>query len=302
MFKEIDPSESFFLILKTTVVVINTTTVIKIEDFMQLTNNNLNNQTPFLIETVYAQANYQKLMVDRGNLGSHMKTIGLHIEAKRSENYTFDKNGVRVSTELFPVDLEARAANPIHATEPPNLEIPAVWEDKAEKVSSLINIFGDASHLYVNSTELTIPSVEATDEYLAFYGATLVKQGDTFFFPHDFPLFLMDMGERYCHDFVMSDGGGTFLEYHYDQPHFHMPLQGGGHYILAKWNDEKTHLKITGFRIPNESAIYSKKGAIHTDTCLNGSLIVGYDSTEDFSTALLRNSQNANEKVNFIFE
>lgn len=116
-------------------------------------------------------------------------------------------------------------------------------------MSKDVNLFGDATYLSIDLNTLTIPTVEATDEFLGFYNATLIQQDDSFFFPHDFPLFKMDMGNDYCKNYVTNQCEGTFLEFHHGQPHFHMPIKTGGVYILAKWSEKKTSLMITGFKL-----------------------------------------------------
>lgn len=229
------------------------------------------------------------LDVDRGSPGKNMKTLGLSIGVKNTETYQLTAAGIQLSRELFPIDLEAKASNPRDVEVPNFLEVKAIWDKSPDLSGAGNNILGENGVLFLNEPEIQIPIVKATDPLLAYYGATLINPGDAICFPGSvFPLFYMEIGQDYFRDFVHSEnGGGVYLEYHNDQPHFHMPIEGGGYYILARWKDE-THLHITGFEIPDKHAVYTKKGAIHCDAGLTGQLIVGYTIAEDFSTVLLR--------------
>lgn len=112
----------------------------------------------------------------------------------------------------------------------------------------------------------------------------------------------MNVGERYVEDFIMSpEGGGFYLEYHTDQPHFHMPIKGGGYYLLARWDDDGIHLHITAFKIPDGCAVYTKQGAIHCDAAMTGDIIMGYNASNHCCTVLLRNAKNTDEKVKLTF-
>lgn len=162
---------------------------------------------------------------------------------------------------------------------------------------------GDNGRLILPFESIEIPCVEAKAENLAYYGAVLLKEGDAVRFPdEEYPIFSMSVGECYIDDFLMTDkGGGFYLEYHNDKPHFHMPIQGGGYYILGRWNQDGKKLQVTGFKILDGQAVYTKKGAIHCDAALTGSLLVGYDQAEDCSTVLLQTLKHEKVKVKFLF-
>lgn len=234
------------------------------------------------------------LNIDRGSPGKNMKTLGLVIGVNNSENYELSQSEVRLSKQMFPIDLEVKASTPRHTEVPSFLEIEAIWDKNPISSGEGNNILGDNGRLLIKEDLIRIPTVRATDPLLAYYGATLINPGEAIRFPDptSYPLFYMEIGQDYFQDFVQSaEGGGMYLEYHDDQPHFHMPLKGGGSYILARWKDEqKTHLQITGFEIPDDHAVYTKKGAIHCDAALTGQLIVGYTVAEVCSTVLLRST------------
>jgi hypothetical protein len=244
---------------------------------------------------------YRSIFVDRGPPGGNMTTDGILFVASNQQAYRIGKRGLEVSrSHVYAVDLESAAANPEKVKEPPYLEVSAKWDKTPHESGVGNNILGDNGLLSLPSEILQVPSVEATHETLAYYGAILLKQGDVVRFPDaQYPIFTMSVGSRYVEEYLMA-GPGYYLEYHHDKPHFHMPIDGGGHYLLAKWKEEGTKLQITAFRIQNGDAVYTKKGAIHCDGALWGKLIVGYDKAENCSTALLRTEENKKVQLQFI--
>lgn len=253
----------------------------------------------YSIETVISLLN-----VDRGIEGSNMTTVGLAYAVKNDEVYLIRQGRLEIApyTRGFEViDLEGKAAHPERIETPPYIEMQAHWDPKPEHSGTGNNILGDNGQLILEKDLIDIPLVDATDPLLAYYGATLVKEGDKVQFPdREFPLFLMQVGEGYVPNTLMSDrGGGFYLEYHHDAPHFHMPICGGGCYLLAKWSEDHMRLQMTGFKIPDGQAVYSKKGAIHCDAALTGELIVGYTIAEDCSTVILQNREGKRAELRF---
>lgn len=253
---------------------------------------------------------YDSLFVNRGSPGENMTTEALQLIARKNQTYCLRKNGLQISVSgLYAIDLENQETLPGKIQIPPYLEVAANWDKTPHESGSENNILGDNGFLILPSEIIDVPVVEADTETLAYYGALLIHDGDLVQFSDaKFPIFKMTVGPRYIEDFLMTDrGGGFYLEYHRDKPHFHMPIQGGGCYILARWkddgkddgNDDGKKLHITGFKIPDGQAVYTKKGAIHCDAALTGTLLVGYDQAEDCSTVLLRTSDLRKTKVNF---
>lgn len=244
---------------------------------------------------------YDSLFVDRGAEGANMTTEELSLVVTKSQVYRVEEEGLAISTSaLEAIDLEDRAVHPEKVEVPPYLEVQARWDQTPQESGEGNNILGDNGILTLPSDILSVPCVEATNETLAYYGATLIRKGEVVRFPDEaFPIFRMTVGERYVDEFVMNEGGGLYLEFHHDKPHFHMMFQGGGCYILARWNEDKTKLQITGFKIPDGYAVYTKKGAIHCDAALTGDLLVGYDQAVDSSTVLLRSTSNMKTKIEF---
>lgn len=250
----------------------------------------------------FAENRYNSLFVDRGPIGGNMTTDELHLVVNKYQTYRIGKKGLEMAASaLLAIDLENLTPYVEKVQRPPYLEVEANWDKTPCESGSGNNILGDNGCLTIPSENIQIPWVEATPETLAYYGATLLKEGDVVRFPdEEYPIFKMTVGPRYIEDFLMTDrGGGFYLEYHHDKPHFHMPIRGGGYYILARWNDEKTKLQITGFKIPDGQAVYTKKGVIHCDATLTGSLIVGYDQADDCSTVLLRTEDKNKVKIEF---
>lgn len=272
-------------------------------------------RVPFITDIAKAQktldydpARFIKLFtLNRGNPGSNMETFGLHCIVKNNETYQLTQNGLRIATthtSSLPIDLEQRATHPPQVEQPPYLEIDATWDSAISVTGEHSNILGDNGRLLLPQKHIRIPAVIATEPLLAYYGATLIKNGDSIRFSNDvYPIWGMRISENYVRDFLMSaQGGGFYLEYHRDQPHFHYALKGAGHYLLAKWNDTHTKLKITAFQIPNGQAVYTKKGVIHCDAGLSGDYLVGYTTSQSYSTVLLRDAskQGAPVHVEFI--
>jgi hypothetical protein len=236
--------------------------------------------------------------IDRGKPGAHQKTLGLVAVFQIEQGYTLINGQLAVSKEIYPTDLEEIACNPSKVEIPEYIEIESLWDEKTEKDCE--NLFGDTVRLFVNQQHLRIPCIKATDELLSYYGARIIPEGVPFKFPvKEFPVFKMSVGENWFSEGVQNDEfGGVFLEYHHDQPHFHMVYEEGSFYILAKWKDAaKTKLQITAFELPPKVGIYTKKGAIHCDSALKGDVLNGYMLTEDFSVAFLRNNPEENKRV-----
>ena len=207
------------------------------------------------------------------------------------------------SKEIFAMDLEAEACNPPTIDLPDHLEFVGDWNKEVIASGEGNNILGDNGGLYIKESHLRIPKVKATTETLAYYGALLIPEKTAIRFPNDapYPLWKMHIGPNYVKDFIMNEagGGGYYLEFHHDQPHFHQVLDGGGVYLLAKQTGENT-FHITAFELSNGQAVYTKKGAIHCDAALTGDLVVGYTASEDCSTVLLR-TQTENRMVSLEF-
>lgn len=247
------------------------------------------------------RSRYDSLFVDRGSSGANMTTNELSLIVKRNQIYRVEEKGLSIaSSAVYTIDLEDRAIHAEGVQAPPYLEVIAHWDTTPYESGLGNNILGDNGILTLPSETLMIPCVEATDQTLGYYGAILIQKGDVIRFPdEEYPIFRMSVGARYVDDFVMTEGGGFYLEFHHDKPHFHMPLEGGGYYILARWNEGRTKLHITGFKISDGAAVYTKKGAIHCDAALTGDLLVGYDQAEDCSTVLLRTIDKKKTKIEF---
>ncbi|WP_211827547.1 hypothetical protein [Kistimonas asteriae] len=245
------------------------------------------------------------MMVDRqGNQpDSNMTALGLHQNVKNTACYTvFPTSGLtEAACTEDSINLEDYvAANSVNVDAPRHVEVTADWINDQADIGGNENILGDNVVLAVDSadTTVTVPVVEAEDNALLYYGATLVDAGSRVAFPNDsYPIWKMQLGRYYVDNFLMTDKGkGFYLEYHRDRPHWHQPLSedAGGFYLLAKAAgvnaSGKTIYHLTGFRIPYGKAVYSRMGAIHADPALTGSVwAVGYSDSDDFSTALVRN-------------
>ena len=116
------------------------------------------------------------------------------------------------------------------------------------------------------------------------------------------PLTEMSIGVDYVNDFINNKdlGGGQYLEYH-DTPHYHAPLNSDnkGYIILGKMNDYKTKIRLSAFLIPYYKGLYTPGNIIHNDANLIGRWLVVYSKTENYSTVLLRDTEDNCSKINF---
>lgn len=251
----------------------------------------------------YDEERFKKLAdVNRGAQGANMTTLGLNLYVTNKEAYRLAKSGLEISKEIYPTDLEKKANQPNQVIAPSFLSIDAIWDKTPYVSGDQNNILGDNGRLTLESNKIQVPVSDAIDPYLAYFGAVLIRPNESVRFPDEiYPIWKMEVGDRYVSDTLMTrKGGGFYLEFHDDQPHFHMPLKGGGVYLLAKWNLEKTKLEIAGFKIPDGYAVYTKKGAIHCDAALTGALLVGYTTSENCSTVLLRDSEDQLVEIEFM--
>lgn len=257
------------------------------------------NDTPLITDeeiaelvTGYDHSTVVKLLkLRRGPDDASMATHGLFLTVNKHMLYEITNNSILPVTESGDhdwLDLEQTVAT-IEASKPPCLTLEAIWDPTPVHSGATNNILGDNGRLLLHNPLITIPCVEATSELLAYYGAILLKPGDKVRFQDAmYPIWSMTIKEKYIDRFLMSEtGGGFYLEYHHDQPHYHHAINGSGYYLLAKWN-ENNKMEITGFRIPQGHAVYTKKGAIHCDAGLIGDYLVGYTTSENCSTVLLR--------------
>jgi hypothetical protein len=229
--------------------------------------------------------------VHRGQEGGRMETLGLLMAVTSRDAIKVNQTTVKFSNENFPLDLEWEATHPSYVSVPKYVEFTADWDSKAITSGEGNNILGDNGGLYFEESSIRIPVVKATSETLAYYGAVLIPENSIVKFPNEnpFPLWQMDVGSDYVKDYIMTEegGGGFYLEFHHDQPHFHQVVNGGGYYLLAKKVADKT-FRLTAFELSNGQAVYTKKGAIHCDAALTGNIICGYSASDDCETVLLR--------------
>ena len=187
-------------------------------------------------------------------------------------------------------------------------DIEGHWDSETHGSADESNILGGYGRLTLKTMERTlqIPIVQATEDTLRYYKAHLLHSGDHFRFEteREFPIFEMSIGKNYVPSFVMK-GKGLYLEYH-NEPHYHEPMNThtGGVYLLARIMTDPVSsqewVRITAFRVPYGTAVYSEPGAIHDDATTQGQWRVGYIDAKEFSTVLIRNQRD--EKIAFEFQ
>ena len=227
---------------------------------------------------------------------SNMSSWGLQAAVNSNKTYRLCiYNGL---VEVSGPDSEVISLRPLHDIVSTSCELPceiyafvdATWHRNVTEDGVGNNILGGSGR-FLSDAVLRIPVVEATSSSLAYYGAQLLHVNDVIRFPIDrYPIWGMSVGRRYVSDCLLTaKGGGWYIEYHNDKPHFHMPLCStcSGFYLLARAVSGGYHM--TAFSIPFGSAVYTAPGACHCDAGLvGGKYIVGYDISSDFSTANMR--------------
>jgi len=262
----------------------------------------------------YSRQSVETLMLHRGEgKAGSMQAKGLHRVLGENTVYELTSHGLqekREESQEGVLDISLAIQNPQKKIRPPNRTIfrakwissSAILETEPE---SGANILGDNGILYmdIEGSRISVPIETATSETLAYYDAVLLHWGDRVRFPAEevgYPIWVMDIGLTYVEDYLMKPkGGGWYLEWHKDRPHFHMPLsfEACGFYLLAKALGGDLY-EITAFFIPFRSAVFTKRGVLHCDAGLVGeNWVVGYSVSEDFSTVLMRNAQHEQVRI-----
>ncbi len=176
------------------------------------------------------------------------------------------------------------------------------------------NLLGDSVRIEIEGVdeELSIPLVDATTDGaaagLAYYDAVAIASGQTVQIDGPaFPVWLVDYGERYVDGYLLPEqGGGFYLEWHTDRPHWHQPLSAdaAGFYVLGRQVgpalDGLAEYHLTAFRIPPGTAVFTGPGTIHCDAALTGTWAVGYSDSAYYSTALVRSRAGA--RIRFVVD
>lgn len=166
------------------------------------------------------------------------------------------------------------------------------------------NILGNFDKLKTSSI-INLPINVSTYSNVFYYGAKLFTTNDLikFNFNNDsLPLTYVSIGKTYVKDYleVKELGGGQYLEIH-NNPHYYSALNkdNSGFIILGKEIDNK--IRLSGFIIPWNYALYTPSNIIHNDENLVGKWMVCHSKTKNYSTALLRDNTNNCTKINPIY-
>ncbi|WP_257286316.1 hypothetical protein [Endozoicomonas sp. SESOKO1] len=264
-----------------------------------------------------AQKNNKPLAWVRGMLihregdmeSSNMTAFGLHKIVKSDKSYiSSSKSGLIETQETDGViALENQVLMNQHNQAPKHIQLKAEWQKEAYDDGGQENLLGGNVCFKVDgdTKQVGIPIIEADSKSLLYYGALLIDDGQAVSFPNkEYPIWKMQLGSNYVNGYLMTEKGkGFYLEWHTDRPHWHQPLteDAGGYYILGKkiqTEDGSEAYNLTGFKIPLGKAVYSMQGAIHCDAALTGkNWLVGFADSDNFSTALVRNTRNEMVKL-----
>ncbi len=260
----------------------------------------------------------RSMVVDRRGDGrdAAMVTTGLHAVLGAGRHHRVDGAGGLVELGAGPdgvatddtlvIDLAPGVHGGGPDRPPPHRSILARW-GSGRRDGLGHNLLGGSVQLETDGhdEELSIPLVDATTDGaaagLGYYGAVAIGGGETVRVDGpDFPVWLVDYGERYVDQYLLTgEGGGFYLEWHTDRPHWHQPLStdAAGFYVLGRQVgtsvDGRGRYHLTAFRIPPGTAVLTRPGAIHCDAALTGTWAVGYGDSAHYSTALVRNQAGA---------
>ena len=178
---------------------------------------------------------------------------------------------------------------------PKFIDIDDKWNDNEKINSNNANILGNFGRFETESI-INLPINYANKGNVNYYGAKLFNINELIKFDFNYsylPLTYMTIGKDYAKNYLedINLGGGQYLEVH-DNPHFHSPLHSDnkGFIILGKKINNK--IRLSGFIIPWNTALYTPSGVIHNDGNLIGKWMVCYSKTLNFSTVLLRDKNN----------
>lgn len=267
----------------------------------------------------YDVVTLQNLMVNRvGSEQGYMKTKGLHCVIQEGQLYQLSPDGLRVydsaieGKEIHNLSYSMSQQEMVENIPPNRAILVGDWIEASDEnyfeSERASNILGVNGRLCISTEKRVfhIPIEIASPEKLSYYGAVAVEMGAIVKFPSEetgYPIWGMNIGPTYSQDYIMTDkGGGWYLEWHLDRPHFHMPLSedASGVYLLAK-KIEAGKYEVTAFHIPYGIGVFTRRGVIHCDAGLVGeNWVVGYSTAREFSTVLLRNQQD--ERIQLVFK
>ena len=177
---------------------------------------------------------------------------------------------------------------------PAHVIVPVKWsQDLAE---SRANILGPTHTVVCPEPTINLPVIAATADNLKSYGALLCRSHKQAPLPPNMPLFHVSIGANYVQEYLMNldGGGGEDLEYH-STPHYHQPIStanspDGGFLILGR--RLKSYVMLTGYTIPAGYGVYTPAWCLHSDAHLIGHYLVAYTITPNYTTAILKTSQD----------
>ena len=233
---------------------------------------------PFSIQEAFEALAVHRIGVSEN---SSMITHGFTSYVSPDREYEFNKDG------LSPTGKGLEVIEGLNY-----VDVEGVWFHEGSLEEDEANILGDSGRLILNAGALKIPEARTTKETVDYYGSKLLAQGDKVVFggPKEIPIASMTIEENYVKDYLLQGdlGGGAYIEYH-DNPHFHMPADenSGGYLILGK-KISKGKFRLSAFKIPLGSAIYTVPYALHADSFLTGRYKVGYHTSDDYSTGVIK--------------
>lgn len=245
-------------------------------------------------------------------LDSAQTILGLHTVLRPGEYFKFDsRRGISKVPKPKDESIVKVMRKEYSKVKIPHVKIEGTWI--GDMLDDDANLLGGSHRFEVDKIPVDLPIIEADDDIASHFGCKLMRDGDIVTFPEmhrPFPVFCLQIGDQYMEKYILIKelGGGVFLEYHDDNPHFHSPLSkrsdgyvllgvptddravGTGKSPLPKLPDptQKVALKVAGLKIPHGAALYTPPGILHADSACTGRWLIGYDSSDDFSTVLFR--------------
>lgn len=222
------------------------------------------------------------------------------ISCKIIDLYNINQNLLFINNTLHRIHYEDYK-NTIFIKKPNHIKINGLWIKNIDNNKTFLNnnILGNNGLFIIDNNEDIYIPIES-NIYLSYYGAILLKNGDSFNLNNNkiLPLFKMNIGKNYVKNYLLDEkyGGGFYIEYH-DLPHYHQPVNENSSGFIILGNLKNNSLFLTSFKIPYKHALFIPSNILHSDAYLIGEYNVIYGKTNKYSTVIFKNKNLQIKKV-----
>lgn len=271
-----------------------------------------------------------------GPIGTN-DTVSLHIDLKQTVKY-HSHEAIKDKKQHLLFQLKELKVNAVAPGKDHCLKVHAKWISGKDggalpSVGKSANVFGATGSLIVNEPSINFPVVRTDhpmfEEIAAYYGAKLIKPGESFYMGYNKEIFGMEYVTSlpgYVQNYVMEEwgGGGLFVEHH-PFPHIWFPNPSQGEeasnicrvllgrivpeneeqvqqqdldYLcneneckLIEGKREFPQYRFTIFEIPSDGhALAVDECTIHNDSFCNGKQVVFISDTKADTVAFRKTS------------